>query len=119
MATSAWVYEKATGRFLYGGFYAPTFDSATQALALFADRHPDPSREKWDAANSVVVPVTPAEMTADAAAAVARQADDEATHRGFATCVYYTLRVSLGRNPTPAEFTAGLVVWKTIYRALP
>ena len=119
MAISTWVYDKTTGRFLYGGFYTPSFDSGTQAVAMFNDWHPDPTRDKWDAVNNVIVAVTPAEMTSDAATVQATQADADGARRGFAACVYYTLRVSLGRNPTPAEFAAGLVVWKTIYKALP
>jgi|SRR6185295_3365346 len=119
MAISTWVYDKATGRFLYGGYYAPTFDAGTQALALFADHHPDPARDKWDAVNSVVVPVTPAEASADAAAIISSQADRDGGQRAIAANVYYALRLNLGRNPTAPEFAAGLAVWKTIYRALP
>lgn len=119
MAVSTWVYDLATGRFLYGGFYAPPFDPSTQGTATFADTHPDPTVEKWDTVNRVVVALTPTELSTDVSNRRASEADVNAAQRPVAATVFYILRVNLGRNPTPAELAAGVAVWKTIYKALP
>jgi hypothetical protein len=79
VAVSKWVYELATGRFLYGGFYEPTFDPDTQGVAEFDDANPNPDtvRERYDAtAETLRRPATDEELDVAQAATVDAQLDD-------------------------------------------
>ena len=120
MATARWVYDKATARFLYGGFYEPTFDAATQGVASFSDQPPDPALERFDGTSPTQRrPATSAELQADATAAVAAQADSDVAVRRVKALIAWTLRRLLGRNPTGAELQAAIAEYKTVYTNLP
>jgi hypothetical protein len=120
MAVSQWVYDKATGRFLYGGYYDPAFDPSVQGLAAFVDRHPDPTSERFDAASLTLRrPATVAELAADAAATLAGQADADVSVKRVVTTIAWLLKRTLGRNPTGAEVQTAVAEWKHVYQALP
>jgi hypothetical protein len=73
MAAAKWVYDLASGRFLYGGYYEPSYDPATQGIAEFpdADPNPDVEHERFDATSPTLRRLaTTEELTADETAAV-------------------------------------------------
>jgi len=57
-----WVYEVATGTFLYGGPYDPSYNPATQGLVALPD-HPNPRTQRYDVASAQVRPATEQEVT--------------------------------------------------------
>lgn len=121
MAESRWVYELASGRFLRGGFYLPGYDPATEGVAVFpdADPHPDPTRERYDAAApNKRRAATQTELDADATVARITAAQREAGGDVIRATVAWMLFKMLGRKPTLAEISTAIGQWKTAYQEL-
>lgn len=120
MATSKWVYENATGRFLYGGFYEPTWDPMVETMVEFADADvPNIERERYD-------PTSPTKRrqatTQERADVVATDLNDDARAamdlQSIKAAVISALWGRLGRQPTPAEIAAERTRYIDIYKAL-
>ena len=120
MAGSTWVYNKATGVFLRGGFSVPFFDAETEGVWEFPDDDPhpdlrltrfDPELGKRPATPEEIEAYDTAKFTADVAAAVGQNP--------LIAAVGLTLETRrVGRELTPEEQQGLLAEVSIRYRAL-
>lgn len=120
MAGSAWVYNKATGIFLRGGFSVPFFDAETEGVWEFPDDDPhpdlrltrfDPELGKRPATPEEIEAYDAAKFNADVAAAVGQNP--------LVAAVGLTLETRrIGREMTPEEQQALLGEVAMRYQAL-
>jgi hypothetical protein len=116
---SKWIYLKADGRFLRGGYFEPDFDATTEGLVEFDEGNPDPIRERFDATSPTNRrPATAAEIAAVAAADADAALNVEASRLDIKTTVVWTLKRILGRNPTLAEINAAKTEWIAVRKAI-
>jgi len=120
VATSRWVYNKATGEFLRGGFYEVYYDDATEGIAEFPDSNPFPDRrlQRYDAVTGLRS-ATPEEVAAyDEAQADAAAAREVSMNKAMVAVAFLCERHRLGRVLTPQERQAIRDELKSILRTL-
>ncbi len=77
MATHKHVYDKATGRFIQGGYFDPPCDQETQGVVEFEDSDPFPDYrvQRVDVATRMIRAATADELAASDAAAKDQELD--------------------------------------------
>lgn len=117
MAVSRWVYRKADGVFLFGGFYDAQPLDASAGVVEFsdADPHPDPRLQRFDAALGKR-PATPQEIADyDAARKDAAAVDDVDDNKALSALARVTHKYLPAGKPTLAAFAAEV---KALYKTL-
>lgn len=105
MATSRWVYNRATGVFSRGGFYDPTYDPETEGIAEFpdADPAPDVRRDRYDSEHGKR-PATDEELTTyDVADYEEASLQAVTSNPLLTTAVLELMKLILGHEPTQEE----------------
>lgn len=118
-AMSHWVANRVDGFFVYGGFYDPQFDPATQVLVDFPDTdpHPNPRTERWDGALGKRA-ATAVEIASFDAAQLTIRIDSEVTKAITAMGAALLKRI-LGTNPSAQQVRDLVADAKAAYRQLP
>ncbi len=115
MAMHKHVYEKATGRFIQGGYFDPPCDPETQGVIELPDAAPFPdyARQRWDEAAGALRDATPVER--DAAATAEQDAEIDAV-RAVKACARVAWEQLSAAQKTAFPWAQYWATVKTRYR---